>query len=135
MKTDLQTRVTELERLIAAWAEEKNILKLGEVIEVQVSIKKPAKVTARIEGYNGITDVDSIKIGDLGLSVRAYNGLANGHLQTVGQVRAKTVDEMLKIQYFGKKSLVEINEKLLELGVDTGWVIPPSNLVKTHPIR
>ena len=44
---------------------------------------------------------------------------------TVGQLAMKSEAEMLKYRNFGKKSLNEIKDKLLELGLNLGMKIDP----------
>lgn len=59
-----------------------------------------------------------IKIEELGLSVRAYNGLKKAHLDTVAQVVALTHKDLVSIKNLGKKTLHEILEKLKEFGYE-----------------
>jgi len=48
------------------------------------------------------------------LSVRSRNSLQKENISTLGQLVQKTEEEMLRIENFGKKSLKEIEEFLLE---------------------
>jgi DNA-directed RNA polymerase subunit alpha len=52
--------------------------------------------------------------------VRAYNCLEAENIQTVRDLVGRTEEEMLKVRNFGKTSLVEIREKLQELGLKLG---------------
>jgi DNA-directed RNA polymerase subunit alpha len=61
-----------------------------------------------------------LSISALGLSVRAYNCLEAENIQTVRDLVGRTEEEMLKVRNFGKTSLVEIREKLQELGLKLG---------------
>jgi ATP-dependent Clp protease ATP-binding subunit ClpA len=56
-------------------------------------------------------------IEDLGLSVRAYGCLKRSGLMTVGQVMAKSEDELLALRNFGMRSYDELRERLVEIGV------------------
>ncbi len=56
-------------------------------------------------------------IEELDLSVRSYNCLKRAGIQTVQDLAAKSEDDMSKVRNLGKKSLKEINEKLVELGL------------------
>jgi DNA-directed RNA polymerase subunit alpha len=123
---DDQTRISELTELISAWATKKKILQPDEVLEVHVSIKKPKKVVVSLEGYRGLQDIDLVNINDLGLSVRANNVLSNSNISTVGDLRKKSFDEILKFRNMGRKSLREIYDNLKGRGVDLGW--PESRL-------
>ena len=56
-------------------------------------------------------------IEDLDLSVRSYNCLKRAGIQTVDELTQKTEDEMMRIRNLGKKSLKEVKDKLIELGL------------------
>lgn len=56
-------------------------------------------------------------IEELDLSVRSYNCLKRAGIQTVQDLAAKSEDDMIKVRNLGKKSLKEIKEKLVELGL------------------
>jgi len=55
-------------------------------------------------------------IEELDLSVRSYNCLKRAGINTVGELVRKTEDEMMKVRNLGKKSLEEVENKLIELG-------------------
>ncbi len=55
-------------------------------------------------------------IEELDLSVRAFNCLKANEIQTVGQLLQKKEEELLALRNFGRKSLDEIKEKLVEKG-------------------
>ena len=73
----------------------------------------------------------NMSVNEIELSVRAANCLHNANITTVGQLALKTEAEMLRHRNFGKKSLNEINDKLLRLGLslgikfESGLVEPP----------
>ena len=56
-------------------------------------------------------------IEDLDLSVRSYNCLKRAGIQTVDELTQKTEDEMMRVRILGKKSLKEVKDKLIELGM------------------
>ena len=56
-------------------------------------------------------------IEELDLSVRSYNCLKRAGIQTVQDLAAKSADDMIKVRNLGKKSLKEVKEKLVELGL------------------
>lgn len=56
-------------------------------------------------------------IEELDLSVRSYNCLKRAGIQTVQDLAAKSEDDMIKVRNLGKKSLKEVKEKLIELGL------------------
>ena len=62
----------------------------------------------------------NMSVNEIELSVRAANCLNNANITTVGQLAQKSEAEMLKYRNFGKKSLNEIKDKLLQLGLGLG---------------
>ena len=62
----------------------------------------------------------NMSVNEIELSVRAANCLNNANILTVGELAMKTEADMLKYRNFGKKSLLEIEEKLHELGLAMG---------------
>ena len=57
------------------------------------------------------------------LSVRSANCLQNANIQYIGELVQKTESDLLKTKNFGRKSLKEIKDKLLELGLSLGMHI------------
>ncbi len=62
----------------------------------------------------------NMSVNEIELSVRAANCLNNANITSVGQLATKSEGEMLKYRNFGKKSLNEIKDKLLQLGLGLG---------------
>lgn len=70
------------------------------------------------------TDTDSGKntiletvIEDLDFSVRTYNCLKRAGINSIGDLVARTEEDMMKVRNLGKKSLEEVIQKLEELGL------------------
>ena len=61
--------------------------------------------------------MDDMLIEELDLGVRSYNCLKREGIQTVGDLIAKTEAELLNIPNFGKKSIDEVMEKIVERGL------------------
>jgi DNA-directed RNA polymerase subunit alpha len=59
-------------------------------------------------------------VEELELSVRSSNCLRNANIRTIGDLTRKTEDEIAKTRNFGKKSLLEIKEKLQERNLSLG---------------
>ena len=72
------------------------------------------------EERNKLRHVLNMSVNEIELSVRAANCLNNANITTVGQLAQKTEAEMLKYRNFGKKSLSEIRDKLIDLGTQAG---------------
>lgn len=71
----------------------------------------------------------------LELSVRAANCLENANIKFIGELVTKTEAEMLKTKNFGRKSLNEIKDILVEMGLSLGMKIDgfdPSTLRQTE---
>ena len=69
-------------------------------------------------------------VSEIELSVRAQNCLNNANIATVGELAAKTEADMLKYRNFGKKSLTEIKQKLIDMGLSLGYKFDPELLEK-----
>ena len=71
----------------------------------------------------------------LELSVRAANCLENANIKYIGELVTKTEADMLKTKNFGRKSLNEIKDILIEMGLSLGMKIEgfdPSSLRKNE---
>ena len=79
------------------------------VVRPIVDVEAPAQVRAP----SGAPDV---RIEELDFSVRTYNCLKKANIQTVGDLCKTTEDELMNIRNFGRKSLVEVQEKLVQFG-------------------
>ncbi len=62
-------------------------------------------------------------VDDLELSVRSANCLKNANIRYIGELVVKSEAEMLKTKNFGRKSLNEIKEILVEMGLGLGLKI------------
>ena len=70
-------------------------------------------------GQETVNKGQQMMIEDLDLSVRSYNCLKRYGIQTVEELTQKTEDEMMNnVRNLGKKSMQEIKDKLIELGLD-----------------
>lgn len=56
-------------------------------------------------------------IEELDLSVRSYNCLKRANINKVEELTEKTEEDMMKVRNLGKKSLVEVQQKLASLGL------------------
>jgi DNA-directed RNA polymerase subunit alpha len=59
-------------------------------------------------------------VEELELSVRSYNCLKNANIQSLRELVQKTEGEMLKTKNFGRKSLNEIKDILVKMGLSLG---------------
>jgi DNA-directed RNA polymerase subunit alpha len=72
------------------------------------------------EDNTDLKNILSKSVEELELSVRAANCLKNAGIQSIGELVQKSEPEMLKYRNFGKKSLEEIKELLIEMGLSFG---------------
>lgn len=72
------------------------------------------------EGDERIRQLLNTPVDELELSVRSSNCLKNANIRTIGELTRKTEDDIAKTRNFGKKSLTEIKEKLLEWNLNLG---------------
>ncbi len=71
------------------------------------------------------------KVDELELSVRSANCLKNDNIVYIGDLVQKSEQEMLRTPNFGRKSLNEIKEVLIQMGLHLGMEVanwPPENV-------
>jgi len=71
-------------------------------------------------GMDKMGDQLNRSVEELELSVRSYNCLKNANIQTIGELVQKSESEMLRTKNFGRKSLNEIKEILVTMGLGLG---------------
>lgn len=76
----------------------------------------PVEMTVE-KGEDGRNKVLEMPIEELDLSVRSYNCLKRAGINSLGELVAKTDEEMMKVRNLGKKSLEEVKQKLAALGL------------------
>lgn len=69
------------------------------------------------ENEDNKNKVLDMTIEELDLSVRSYNCLKRAGINTVEELIRRSEDEMMKVRNLGKKSLEEVQHKLVELNV------------------
>ena len=98
-----------MQRLRAITPEERRILDGGAVDKNAYTAK--AVFTVDSEKMLEMT------IEDLDLSVRSFNCLKRAGINTVGDLKNKSMEDMMKVRNLGRKSLEEVLGKLKELGL------------------
>jgi DNA-directed RNA polymerase subunit alpha len=86
----------------------------------EVSSERKARMpeefpTSPISRSGGPTAPD-VRIEELDFSVRTYNCLKKANIQTVADLVRTTEEELMNIRNFGRKSLVEVQDKLSQFG-------------------
>ena len=98
------------------------------------------KITIDLDNLDGEEDFDEdalhmrqllkTKLVDLDLSVRALNCLKSAEVETLAELVSFNRNDLLKFRNFGKKSLVELDEKLESLNLSLGMDISKYKLDK-----
>jgi DNA-directed RNA polymerase subunit alpha len=65
-------------------------------------------------------------VDELELSVRSYNCLKNANIKTLRELVGRSENEMLKTKNFGRKSLNEIKDILVSMGLGLGMKVDDS---------
>jgi DNA-directed RNA polymerase subunit alpha len=71
-----------------------------------------------------------LPISELELSVRSSNCLREAGIKIIADLVKKNEDEMLSFKNFGKKSLTEIKELLVGMGLTLGMQVDPKKIKK-----
>ncbi len=91
-------------------------LRLGQTVEQhQEEVKQ--QVYEQLASETGDSSILSRSVNDLDLSVRARKALALLNVATLGDLCMKTEAELMGVKNFGMTSLVEIRDKLNEMGL------------------
>ena len=78
-------------------------------------LDEPSGPVLRAAGGPSAPDV---RIEELDFSVRTYNCLKKANIQTVADLVRTSEEELMNIRNFGRKSLVEVQEKLVQFGYE-----------------
>lgn len=80
----------------------------------QMQLESAQSADAEAEAENELLHqpIDALNLG-----LRSYNCLKRAGIDTVGDITARSYNEMLKIKNFGKKSIAEVEEKLAEINL------------------
>src|ERR1700685_4481 len=105
---------------------------LQDQLNVFVNFEEPKRETAR-ETIPDLAFNPAFlkKVDELELSVRSANCLKNDNIVYIGDLVQKTEAEMLRTPNFGRKSLNEIKEVLVQMGLHLGMEVPgwpPENI-------
>jgi DNA-directed RNA polymerase subunit alpha len=91
-------------------------LRLGQAVEQhQEEVKQ--QVIDQLASETGDSTLLSKSVNELDLSVRARKALALLNVASLGDLCMKTEAELMGVKNFGMTSLVEIKEKLVEMGL------------------
>ena len=77
----------------------------------------------KVEEGSDLNEHLFMSVDSLELSVRAANCLENADIKYIGELVTKSENDMLKTKNFGRKSLNEIKDLLMEMGLSLGMKI------------
>ena len=106
-----------------AIAEAAKIIKDQFTVFINFDENSIAGEESRDEEQERINELLATPVEELELSVRSSNCLKNAQIKTIGELTQKTEDEIAKTRNFGKKSLLEIKDKLKDWNLGLGIVI------------
>lgn len=92
-------------------------LRLGQALEQQQAAAKRAVYDQLVTETGADNELFSHPVGELQLSVRARKALSLLNIQTIGDLCMRTEAELMGVKNFGVTSLLEIKEKLTEMGL------------------
>ena len=101
------------------------VIRAAGILRSHLAVFMDTDGAAELESaVSGLTDEDRAllqkltkNVNDLELSVRSVNCLNFENIHYVGELVQRSESQMLKYRNFGKKSLTEIKEKLMEMGL------------------
>lgn len=92
-----------------------------------------SKIFARPKSSSGMDAAQEAKlntpISSLNFSVRAKNCLDHANILTARDLVSHTEDQLMEIRNFGDTTLMEVQEKLRELGLRLGMKVPPPAMI------
>lgn len=93
------------------------LVKYLEVFAKIEEVQEPVNILKDASQEAGAKSIYNMSIDDLDLTQRSYNSLKKHEINTVGDLTQLSEDELSRIRNFGKKSLTEVKEKLVELNL------------------
>ena len=86
--------------------------------------------------YEPVLNENLLKnVDEMELSVRSYNCLKNANIRTIADLVQRTEQEMLRTKNFGRKSLNEIKEIILAMGLHFNMRVEPEDLEKLAKMK
>jgi DNA-directed RNA polymerase subunit alpha len=93
--------------------------------ELGSTVHSEARASASSGGLDQATENKlSMSLAELDLSVRATNCLESENIITVRDLVAMTEDQLLEVRNFGETTLIEVREKLADIGLHMGMRVP-----------
>ena len=89
-------------------------------INFDESLFEEEEIVEESHDIKGNEDILFTHVEDIDLSARSLNCLRRANIVYFGELIQKTEEELLNLENFGKRSLVEIREKLIEMQFELG---------------
>ncbi len=96
---------------------------LKDQLSIFINFEEEEEPVALASGDEPMNENLFRSVEELELSVRSANCLQNANIHLIGELVQKSEAEMLKTKNFGRKSLKEIKEILVEMGLSLGMKI------------
>lgn len=87
------------------------------VVHVEIE-EEPTETSDTEEGESGKTDPRNFSVEEINLSVRTTNALVQNGIKTVKDIIATGRDSLFEMKGLGERALIEIADKLDELGLE-----------------
>ena len=84
---------------------------------------EPVEVIVRDEKMEKLRQLLKMRVDELELSVRSANCLRAANIHTLADLMRNQEADMLKYKNFGRKSLIELNQVLANLGLSFGMEV------------
>ena len=94
--------------------------------ELGPQVRSPARAATPGGADPAIEAKLNMTVADLQLSVRAGNCLESENIMTVRELVSLSEDHLLEVRNFGETTLVEVQEKLRDLGLHLGMRVMPA---------
>ncbi len=91
--------------------------------ELQQERARQGELREKMKHKQELVEKLRMPVAELDLSVRASNCLNAENIRTIGELVARSEQDMLKVRNFGKTSLDEVKAKLTELGLSFGMAV------------
>jgi len=108
---------------------------LNPFINFDESIEPEPKVVELDSDAEPINENLYRNVDELELSVRSANCLKNAEIVKIYQLVVRTEGEMLKTKNFGRKSLLEIKDVLIGMGLSLGYKLPENFEIPLEDLR
>jgi DNA-directed RNA polymerase subunit alpha len=117
LESALKTLLDQTRAILDLKEQEEHRAEVAAKIMEHLSEQKSESKEVAAESGRDLTDVLKTRIDSLQLSTRTANALSGGGIRTLGGLIQKTKEDLLELEGFGEKGLVEVEELLTGFGL------------------